>query len=471
MKKQFLILVVLILFTAAHSFAQYGPSKGKSDLDFVGWIGRYINLPASANNCNAEKSNVFCGYFSGNVDNVPDIPFYCMNLCVGFNMGDSIVDSTSTIADAIYITNNFFPSQTNVLPDENDEACAVQLAIWYFRNNIIIDSVTINNTLNDQNIKARAMDIVNETITNSSGSVHKITIQINPAANPDDFYVRTLDTAGNPVAVNGIELTITGGGTLSTYNVNTDVTGNSPDVIVTGPNNLSIITATGLVQIPAGFTYSGLNSIAQLFVKAITTTGLRSASITWGALPVEISVFNSQVRNRNVILSWRTILENNNSGFDIERSIAGSSQWTKAGYQQGSGTSNTSHDYSFTDRNLSSGKYNYRLKQTDYNGNFEYHYLSGEVVIGTPSEFSLSQNYPNPFNPYTTINFELPAEGFVTLKIYNTAGKEAASLVNEKRPAGYYSVSFNASALSSGVYYYRLESGGISRIMKMALIK
>ena len=61
--------------------------------------------------------------------------------------------------------------------------------------------------------------------------------------------------------------------------------------------------------------------------------------------------------------------------------------------------------------------------------------------------------------------------GFVSLKVYNTSGKEVANLVNETRSAGYYSVSFNASALSSGIYYYRLESNGISKTMKMALIK
>ncbi len=68
-------------------------------------------------------------------------------------------------------------------------------------------------------------------------------------------------------------------------------------------------------------------------------------------------------------------------------------------------------------------------------------------------------------------NYDLPKEGFVTLKVYNASGKEVAGLVNETRSAGYHSVNFNASALSSGVYYYRLETNGISRTMKMALIK
>ena len=118
-----------------------------------------------------------------------------------------------------------------------------------------------------------------------------------------------------------------------------------------------------------------------------------------------------------------------------------------------------------TEQNLTYGKYNYRLKQIDYNGNFEFFNLNSEVGIGNPRKFDLSQNYTNPFNPSTTINFDLPADGFVTLKIFNTSGKEVATLVNETRSSGYNNISFNPAYLSSGVYYYRLESNGISKVM------
>jgi hypothetical protein len=177
------------------------------------------------------------------------------------------------------------------------------------------------------------------------------------------------------------------------------------------------------------------------------------------------------INDRNVTLYWSTTSESNNSGFDIERSVTNSSEWSKVGHLNGFGTSELSHSYSYTDRNLASGSYSYRLKQIDYNGNIEYHNLNSEVVIGIPTAFSLRQNYPNPFNPSTTINFDMPKDGFVTLKVYNTSGKEVASLVNETRAAGYHTVSFNAANLSSGVYYYRLESEGVSKVMKMALIK
>jgi hypothetical protein len=88
-----------------------------------------------------------------------------------------------------------------------------------------------------------------------------------------------------------------------------------------------------------------------------------------------------------------------------------------------------------------------------------------------PKEFDLSQNYPNPFNPVTKINYALPKQGFVTLKIYDITGREVKVLVNEFKQAGYYTVDFNGSTLSSGVYFYRIQSGTFMYVKKMVLIK
>lgn len=128
-------------------------------------------------------------------------------------------------------------------------------------------------------------------------------------------------------------------------------------------------------------------------------------------------------------------------------------------------------NYTFTDRNLVSGKYIDSLKQGDFNRNFEYHNLMNKVEAGVPSKFELSQNYPNPFNPSTTINFEMPIDGFVSLKIFNSCGKEITTLVNESRVSGYHSVKFDATNMSSGIYYYKLETNNFSKVMKMAFIK
>jgi photosystem II stability/assembly factor-like uncharacterized protein len=89
----------------------------------------------------------------------------------------------------------------------------------------------------------------------------------------------------------------------------------------------------------------------------------------------------------------------------------------------------------------------------------------------TPTEYDLFQNYPNPFNPVTRINFALPKQGFVTLKIYDITGREVKVLLNEFRRAGYYTVDFNGSNFASGVYFYRIQSGNFISVKKMVLIK
>ena len=88
-----------------------------------------------------------------------------------------------------------------------------------------------------------------------------------------------------------------------------------------------------------------------------------------------------------------------------------------------------------------------------------------------PTNFTLEQNYPNPFNPSTTIEFSIPKESFVTLKVYDLLGREVATLVNEKLPTGTYSRVFNAENLSSGVYFYRLEAKNFSQTRKLILTR
>ncbi|WP_304132300.1 T9SS type A sorting domain-containing protein, partial [Ignavibacterium album] len=95
--------------------------------------------------------------------------------------------------------------------------------------------------------------------------------------------------------------------------------------------------------------------------------------------------------------------------------------------------------------------------------------------INSPKEFYISQNYPNPFNPTTTIRFNIPDVGpglaQTVLKVFDILGNEVATLLNEYKPAGTYEVNFDASHLSSGVYFYRLQSGIFSDIKKMILLK
>jgi hypothetical protein len=92
-------------------------------------------------------------------------------------------------------------------------------------------------------------------------------------------------------------------------------------------------------------------------------------------------------------------------------------------------------------------------------------------IPGIPQMFELTQNYPNPFNPATRIEYTIPGEGFVTLKVYNMLGQEVATLVNEKQKAARYEVSFDGKALASGVYFYKLIVGNFVSTKKMMLLK
>lgn len=195
-------------------------------------------------------------------------------------------------------------------------------------------------------------------------------------------------------------------------------------------------------------------------------------------LPVELTSFMASTIKNEVILDWATGHELNNTGFDIERApvINGKADnYSKVGFVSGKGNSNSPQSYKYSDKGLTAGKYSYRLKQIDFNGNFKYFNLSTEVNVALPGSFELSQNYPNPFNPTTSINYEMPFDGTVKLVVFDNLGREVKTLVNGNVSAGYYKTEFNAAGLSSGIYFYRLnaESGSqkFEKILKMMLVK
>ena len=197
-------------------------------------------------------------------------------------------------------------------------------------------------------------------------------------------------------------------------------------------------------------------------------------------LPVELSSFSAATIGSTVKLSWNTATEVNNYGFEVERKILKQVQndktnWENIGFVNGNGNSNSPKSYSYEDKDLTLGKYSYRLKQIDNDGQFEYS-KTVAVDINGVKKFELSQNYPNPFNPITTIKYTVPTVGAenllpIQLKIYNMLGEEVAILVNTQQPAGNYEVKFDASNLTSGVYFYKIVSGKYSEIKKMILLR
>ncbi len=97
--------------------------------------------------------------------------------------------------------------------------------------------------------------------------------------------------------------------------------------------------------------------------------------------------------------------------------------------------------------------------------------VKSETNSEITTKYELMQNYPNPFNPTTTINYSIPKRGFVQLKVYDILGNVVATLVNKEEPRGNYSIDYDASKLTSGVYFYRLQSGNFSKTKKLILLK
>jgi hypothetical protein len=192
---------------------------------------------------------------------------------------------------------------------------------------------------------------------------------------------------------------------------------------------------------------------------------------------VELVSFTSVVNNNSVVLEWVTASEINNLGFEIEKSQKSSRQdrdksqnWERIAFISGYGTTTETQFYFFIDENVKPGLYSYRLKQIDFDGIFEFS-NEIEVEVFAPNEFSLEQNYPNPFNPTTIIKYSIPMEERVTLKIYNSLGEEAATLIDEIKQAGYYQTIFDAANLASGVYFYLIQAGNFLMVKKMIITK
>lgn len=305
-----------------------------------------------------------------------------------------------------------------------------------------------------------------------------------------DFLIRILPQCPNPNLPVFIAPTPTCGSTMNgAPNVNITFTVQASDA---DPGNI-VLNAAGL---PAGSTMNPVlptagNPVSSIFswtptnaqigahVVAFIATDSCGAQTICNisfdiALPVELASFTSVVSGNDVTLNWATSSEVNNSRFEIERSANGT-EWATTGTVAGNGNSTTPISYSYTDKGLAIGSYSYRLKQIDFNGNYEYHALNNEVVIGAPTKFNLMQNYPNPFNPVTKIDFEIPTDGHVNLYVYDNSGKLVSTLTNGFKTAGYYTEIFSASNIASGVYYYKLEyssnNQSFEKVMKMVVLK
>ncbi len=189
-------------------------------------------------------------------------------------------------------------------------------------------------------------------------------------------------------------------------------------------------------------------------------------------LPVELTSFSGTASGQSVVLRWLTATETDNYGFEVERSDGGFN-WEKIGFVAGHGTRTSPAEYSFLDKHLPAGVYAYRLKQIDTDGGFEYSH-DIDVTVGV-SRFELLQSYPNPFNPSTTIRFNLPVAGKVSLIVYDIAGKEVRQLLDEHLPAGRHNTTWDGrdtfgQIVASGMYFYKISAGRFAAIKKMLYV-
>lgn len=268
------------------------------------------------------------------------------------------------------------------------------------------------------------------------------------------------------------------------YIINTGATNDDVSLFVfenslpnSEPTNPTIAQPTESSNDPANISVVALRQASTTNIAQID--GIRvSDSWSQAPLPVQLTSFTVGLFDNKVKLNWSTATEVSNFGFEIERNIVGTKLalsekgWEKIGFIQGHGNSNSPKDYTFVDANPPTGKVQYRLKQIDYDGTFEYSNIV-EVNVDIPNALVLEQNYPNPFNPETNISYKIPNESFVTLKIYDILGNEVATLVNEYQKPGTYNAKFRVqnSELSSGVYFYKLQAGDFIQVRKMSLMK
>lgn len=192
-------------------------------------------------------------------------------------------------------------------------------------------------------------------------------------------------------------------------------------------------------------------------------------SLDESVVPVELTGFSANTTGNDVTLNWSTATELNNNGFEIQRSVD-NNNWFTIGFKDGNGTKASNSNYSFNDKNLTVGKYFYRLVQLDFNG-VKTFYDAIEVLINEELSFDISQNYPNPFNPTTIINISLAMKGNVSLRVFNPNGELVATLFEGELDRGVHNFNFDASALSSGMYFARLTGSGSAKTIKMILLK
>jgi hypothetical protein len=326
--------------------------------------------------------------------------------------------------------------------------------------------------------KGTAYRPITLTVTQGATTYTNYTAETFNTAPVANFYPGTLNKVSlvrYHIITKGIGANVTASSVQLSYDADDGVTSSADLRIAQGPaaggGTWSDVGGTGTAN-----TTGTITSADTLTSFSNTVFTLANNSGGTNALPVEMTSFAATTTHSNVTLVWKTATEVNNLGFEIERRTGTTDRlraanWLRVGFVQGAGTSNSPKEYSFTDNGIIPGVYIYRIKQIDNDGTFKYS-ASTQVDAGATKGFELLSNCPNPFNPVTEIRFSVPADGYASLKVYNTLGQEVATLFDGMAQAGHYiQTTFNGSRFASGVYFSRLQYNGECLVQRMLMTK
>ena len=185
-------------------------------------------------------------------------------------------------------------------------------------------------------------------------------------------------------------------------------------------------------------------------------------------VPVELMSFTVSVGENSITLNWETATEINNYGFEIEQALYSPDNFSKIGFVEGYGNSNSPKYYSFIHNLFISGEYFFRLKQIDNNGEFEYSEIISGIIGGGKSDTLFI--YPNPFNPATTLYFDIRVPGNIKIEVFDILGNKVKT-VNSYYEVGLHKEQIDMGGFSAGVYIIQLETPVKTLSQKVVLVK
>jgi len=282
--------------------------------------------------------------------------------------------------------------------------------------------------------------------------------------------------------------TYSGGNTITFSNLTDllDITGNANYILVTVDINSSAVPTNTLGLVIGN--QQNISLVDNVFngpASAITINSFSNLGTAGDySLPVTLASFQARAGYGNIQLEWTTASEENNAGFYLMRAEDPEGEFIRLNNEliEGNGNANTSHDYRYTDPEVTPEvTYYYKLYSVDYNGDvYAYNTMASSTAMSLPKSFAIYQNYPNPFNPTTHLKFDVPKQAEISIEIYNMLGQKVRTLVNNKvyQPGVYDNIIWNArddrgNQVANGIYYmvFSAKNFDFRQVRKLVFMK